>query len=416
MDPIVVVGAGAAGMLAALFARRAGRPVTLIERTRDGGRKILISGGGRCNILPSRPEPERFVTGSSRHSLRNILRSWPLGEQIAFFERELGTTLELEPETGKLFPGTRSARQVRDRLVERVRAAGVTMCFGVSVSALRPPSAEEDGWEVELEGAPPVKAVSVILACGGLSIPSTGSDGTGLRLARAMGHSIHPTYPALTPLTATPAIHAHLAGVSLDVTIRAPGTRPPFRTSGGFLFTHRGYSGPAVLDASHLATRSVSAGAERQELRVQWTTWDRAAWDSALIEGKGKLGPLLSRRMPTRVAAQLLAEAAVGAEVPLAQLDRRSRGRLVAFLADYPLPWNGHEGYRKAEVTGGGIPLSEIDPGTMESRVVRGLFLCGEMLDAFGPIGGHNFQWAWTTGRAAGLGAVATYPRRPSAV
>jgi predicted flavoprotein YhiN len=137
--PIVVVGAGAAGLLAALFCARGGRPVTLVEGTRDGGRKILISGGGRCNILPSRIEPERFVTQSSPHSLRNILRAWPLDEQRAFFERELGMRLVLEPETGKLFPETHRARDVRDRLLDRVRESGAHLAFGARVTAVRPP-------------------------------------------------------------------------------------------------------------------------------------------------------------------------------------------------------------------------------------------------------------------------------------
>lgn len=407
-----MVGAGAAGLLAALFARRAGCPVTLLERTRDGGRKILISGGGRCNILPSQVQPERFATASSPHSLRNILRSWPLDEQIAFFERELKMPLVLEAETGKLFPESHRARHVRDRLMARVREAGVTVRFGATVTGLRPPSDAQEGWAVELEGAAPMPAACVVLATGGLSVPSTGSDGTGLRMASTLGHAIHPTYPALTPLTADPPIHAHLAGIALEVVIRAPGTRPRFQTVGGFLFTHRGYSGPAVLDASHLVTRSAGPDSPRQELRVQWTAWDRPAWDRALIDGKGKATSLLSRQMPARLATQLLAEAQIPPDRTLAQLDRESRGRLLTLLTDYPLPWAGHEGYRKAEVTGGGIPLSEVDPATMQSRVRGGLFLCGEMLDAFGPIGGHNFLWAWTTGRAAGLGGASVASQR----
>jgi predicted flavoprotein YhiN len=165
------------------------------------------------------------------------------------------------------------------------------------------------------------------------------------------------------------------------------------------------------LDASHLATRTSGSEAAHQDLRVQWTEWDRTAWDRALIDGKGRVVSLLNRRMPARLAAQLLAEARIPVELAVAQLDRESRSRLVALLTDYPLPWAGNEGYRKAEVTGGGVPLSEIDPATMESRVCRRLFLCGEILDAFGPIGGHNFLWAWTTGRAAGLGAAAVLLR-----
>jgi len=180
--------------------------------------------------------------------------------------------------------------------------------------------------------------------------------------------------------------------------------------TGGFLFTHRGYSGPAVLDASHLAVRSRANGRTPQPLTVQWTSWDRAAWERALIAGRGHVETLVARRMPTRLAAQLLVEAGVPGDRSAARLDRDSRRRLVALLSEYPLPWTGDEGFKKAEVTGGGVSLAEIDPRTMESRRHPGLYLCGEMLDAFGPIGGHNFQWAWATGRAAGT-AVSARPR-----
>jgi predicted Rossmann fold flavoprotein len=404
--PVVVVGAGAAGLLAALFAARAGASVVLVERTKDGGRKILISGGGRCNILPSRAAPERFVTASSPHSLRNILRSWPLADQCAFLEDALGQPLVLEAESGKWFPASHRARDVRDALVTRVREAGARVWFDATVTGLVAPATADGAWTVELRGAPPLAGGAVVLATGGLSVPATGSDGLGLAIARALGHTVHATYPALTPLTAVPTVHAHLAGVSLDVTIRAPGARPRFETSGGFLFTHRGYSGPAVLDASHLAVRSRLAGT-RAALTVQWCARDAAAWEQTFRGGRGHVGTAVARALPQRLAEQLLGEAAVSRDRPIAQLDRDARRRLVTLLSAYPLPWTGDEGYRKAEVTGGGVALGEVDPRTLESRRCPGLFLCGEMLDAFGPIGGHNFQWAWATGRAAGRGAAA---------
>jgi predicted Rossmann fold flavoprotein len=405
--PIAVIGAGAAGLLAALFAARAGRPVILIERTRDGGRKILISGGGRCNILPSEVRPERYVTDSSPNALRKILKSWPLAEQTTFFERELAMRLVLEPESGKLFPETQRARDVRDRLLARVREAGARVWCGARAVAVRPPDATGGSWTVELEGAPAVAAAAVVLATGGLSVPTTGSDGTGLAVARALGHAVHATYPALTPLLAQPPVHAHLAGVSLVVTIRAPAARPKFSTTGGFLFTHRGYSGPAVLDASHLAVRAPVEGPGRQVLAVQWTSHGREAWERMLVSGRGNVSTIVAGAMPARLAEQLLTEAGVPADCRAAQLDRTARRKLAGVLTEYPLPWTGNEGYRKAEVTGGGVALGEVDPATMESRRQPGLFLCGELLDAFGPIGGHNFVWAWVTGRAAGMGAAA---------
>lgn len=403
--PIVVVGAGAAGLLAAISAAGAagGRRVLLMERTRDGGRKILVSGGGRCNVLPSRLEPARFVTDSSPNTLRKILLSWPLAEQRRFFEEEVGLELVLEPETGKLFPASNSARQVRDGLVALARRRGVEIRFEVLVERLTP---RPDGsWSIGVGGGGEILAGSVLLATGGKSLPGTGSDGLGFELVRGLGHTVHPTYPALTPLTAEPPRHAALAGVSLDVTITAPGPGKGFTTRGGFLFTHRGYSGPSVLDVSHLAVRSLLNGGARQPLLVQWTDLDTAAWDQALREGSGAVAGPLRRHLPDRLAEALLAEAGVESARPLHQLRREERLRLVELLTRYPLPWTGDEGYRKAEVTGGGVPLSEVDPRTLESRIRPGLFLCGEILDAFGPIGGHNFAWAWATGRAAGLAA-----------
>jgi predicted Rossmann fold flavoprotein len=243
----------------------------------------------------------------------------------------------------------------------------------------------------------------VVLATGGLSVPKTGSDGTGLRLVRELGHTVHPTYPALTPLTADPPRHAALAGVSREVTLVAPLPRGAFVTHGGFLFTHRGYSGPSVLNISHLAVRS--AGGEHQPILVQWTDLDAAAWERSLQERSGTVSSLIRRQLPDRLADQLIAEASVDPHRSLAQLRREERARLVTVLARYPLPWTGDEGYKKAEVTGGGVALSELHPATLESRLHPGLFLCGEILDAFGPIGGYNFAWAWATGRAAGRAA-----------
>ncbi len=413
---LVVVGAGAAGLMAAIAAGEDGTRGTLVvERSRDGGRKILISGGGRCNVLPSRLSPRQYLTESSPHSLRKLLLSWPLAEQRAYFEGPLGIPLALEAETGKLFPVSGRARDVRDALVERARALGAEFHFERSVEGLTL-DAEADEWILETTPGGPVRARTVILTTGGLSVPATGSDGTGLRLVETLGHSIHDLYPALTPLVSADAPHADLAGVSLEVTLVAPGVRGAPEARGGFLFTHRGYSGPAVLDLSHLAVRS--AHRERREaLHVRWTHEDQAAWDRRLAaagQSEGASTPvsaLLRRALPQRLADRMMKEAGVEGSVALARLRREDRGALAGVLGAYPLPWTGDEGYRKAEVTGGGVSLAEVDPRSLESRVQPGLFLAGEILDAFGPIGGYNFAWAWATGRMAGRGAAARVSR-----
>ncbi|HSK18350.1 MAG TPA: aminoacetone oxidase family FAD-binding enzyme [Longimicrobiales bacterium] len=402
--PIVVIGAGAAGLMAAIFAATSERRVVLLERTRDGGRKIIISGGGRCNVLPSRLSPRQFTTASSPNTMRNMLLSWPLPSQQRFFEHDLRVPLVLEQASGKLFPASNRARDVRDALVGEARRRGVDIRFDSIVRDIATTGLHQ--WRIVMEDGALVQATSVIVATGGLSVPATGSDGAGLRILERLGHSIHETYPALTPLTSEPPRHAALAGVSLNVTLSARQAKGVFETEGGFLFTHRGYSGPAVLDISHIAVRSRLAGQPRQIL-VQWTELNADAWDALLREGgAGQIGTLVRRHLPVRLADVLINEAGVDSQRTLAELRKEERSSLVTTLARYPLPWTGDEGYRKAEVTGGGVALGELDPRTLESRKHHGLFVCGEALDAFGPIGGYNFAWAWATGRLAGLGAA----------
>jgi predicted Rossmann fold flavoprotein len=393
--------------MAAIHAAEAGARVLLLERTKDGGRKILISGGGRCNILPARLEENRFVTDSSPNTLRKILRSWPLPEQIAFFERELRLTLVEETESAKLFPESNRARDVRDGLLAVARRRGVEVRPETLVTGFVPAS---PGWRLEIENGEPITADSVIVATGGLSVPATGSDGRGLAVLSRLGHTVHSTYAALTPITADPAPFAELAGVSLNVTISAKTALRRSSATGGFLFTHRGYSGPSVLDVSHVLVRARADKAEGGTLTVQWTVLGADEWEAALKpEGTRSVGGVVRRQLPDRLADALMAAAEVDPTRTLAQLRREERRRLIAMLVRGPLPWSGDEGYKKAEVTGGGVSLGEIDPRTMESRRHPGLFIAGEALDAFGPIGGYNFYWAWATGKLAGQGAA----RRP---
>lgn len=399
--------------MAAIFAA-ARASVSVLERTSDGGRKILISGGGRCNILPKAIAPERFVTDSSPHLLRRMLRSWPLAGQREFFERELQMPLRLEEETAKLFPASNRAADVRDGLVGLARARGVEFLFDTSLTGLAPTST---GWRLETSRGE-IDAGAVVLATGGLSVPKTGSDGTGIRLAEQAGHVVHDLYPALTPLVAESGAHAALSGVSLTVRLRAKWRGKSTEATGGFLFTHRGYSGPAVLDISHVAVRSRMNGVGDAEgsaaeapavVRVAWSPRSADDWQREIAAAPGPVVTTLARELPRRLAQQLLVEAGIPPDRRGAELRRGERIALLDALTSFILPWTGDEGYRKAEVTGGGIALDEVDPHTLESRRHPGLFLCGEMLDAFGPIGGHNFSWAWATGRAAGLGAAQQY-------
>jgi predicted Rossmann fold flavoprotein len=408
--------------MAAIFAASEGAEVLLLERTKDGGRKILISGGGRCNILPASVDEARFVSDSSPRTLRNIVRSWPLREQIAFFERDAGIPLMEETESAKLFPKSESARDVRDKLLDLARARGVKLVTGVLATGVEPAATD---WRITQHDGPPFLADAVIIATGGLSVPSTGSDGSGLSFVERLGHTINRTYAALTPLTTTallkagstseaaPTAFAKLAGISLPVTLTARAGELSATASGGFLFTHNGYSGPAVLDVSHVAVRSREEAEIDAPARivVRWTRLDERDWEATLRPvGARTVSNAVSAHLPDRLADALVELSGVDLRRKLSQLTRDERARLIVTLTRGELPWTGDEGYRKAEVTGGGVRLSEIDPRTLESKLHAGLFLCGELLDAFGPIGGYNFLWAWATGRAAGIGAAKTSP------
>jgi hypothetical protein len=383
-------------LVAAIFAASAGARVTLIERTKDGGRKILISGGGRCNVLPSVLAPERFVTDSPTHLLRGMLRAWPLHEQRAFFEDDLQIPLALEEESGKLFPRSNKAKDVRDALVGFARSQGVEIQFETTLTDF---NASTTGFALTTSKGD-LQVDRVIVATGGLSVPATGSDGTGLDIARRLGHRMIDTYPALTPLFGKDEAHTSLSGVSLDVRLRAKLGSKVTETFGGFLFTHRGYSGPSVLDISHLTARG-----ERPTIRATWSVRTAAEWTKDFEAPSATVLTILARFIPARLAEHLMIGIGIPDDRRTSSLKRSERLALIDALTGYPLPWSGNEGYKKAEVTGGGVALDEVDPKTLESKRVPGLYLCGEMLDAFGPIGGHNFAWAWATGRAAGLAA-----------
>src|SRR5689334_15310411 len=287
--PVVVVGAGAAGVMAAIHAAGPGRRVVLLERTRDGGRKILISGGGRCNVLPSILSPERFVTDSPTHLLRGMLRAWPLHEQRAFFERDLQIPLALEEESGKLFPRSNKAKDVRDGLVAFARSKGVEIRFDTTLTDVR----TEGGTFTLATSQGDVVCDRVIVATGGLSVPATGSDGTGLDIARRLGHRMIDTYPALTPLLGSDESHASLSGVSLDVRLRAKVGSKITETFGGFLFTHRGYSGPSVLDISHLTARG-----GHPTIRATWSVRTPAEWTTDFEAKSASVLTILSRYIP----------------------------------------------------------------------------------------------------------------------
>ncbi|MGH9457051.1 MAG: NAD(P)/FAD-dependent oxidoreductase [Thermoanaerobaculia bacterium] len=404
---VAVVGAGAAGLMAAIAAARESggraRVVALDGATRIGA-KILISGGGRCNVTHERVEPEDF-NGSSRNAVAKILRTFTVPQTIAFF-RDIGVALKRE-ETGKLFPVTDRARTVLDALLGTAAEAGAEVRPGWRVDAVR---ATEDGFV--LEGARgTLGARRVVLATGGRSVPKTGSDGAGYDVARAFGHSIVAPFPALVPLV-LPSDHwmTSLRGTSAEVEIRVP---PKTTIRGAMLFTHFGVSGPAVLDASR---HWIAAGRNGDVVASLLPGVAPESLDAEIVatsQARPRLeaGHLFRDRLPERLA-EAIVEHGAGEDprMPLARLSREARRRIVAAVLALPIPAVRERGWDFAEVTAGGVPLAELRLATMESRLQAGLYLCGEILDVDGRIGGFNFQWAWASGRLAG-GAAARYSK-----
>ena len=401
--PVAIIGAGAAGLVAAIFAAREGVPTVLLEGSEKIGTKILISGGGRCNVLPGSFDEQAFFTEGSRNVLRRLFRTWPHAAIRSWFEEELGVALKLETDSGKLFPVSDKARTVRDALVKACGDAGVDLRTGWRVDALEAPDAS-GLWTVHAadEQHAPLRASAVVLATGGQSVPKTGSDGHGYSMARALGHSTLPVYPALVPLRHEEADLLALSGVALPICWSAwKDGKCLERGERAALLTHQGMSGPAILDASHWVIR------DGAELRIGWGGHDRDAWVSLLHASSARtLGSFLQEHLPKRLVQTLLERAAVSDQQNLAQFTREARDRLLTVLGDFALPVTGDRGFAVAEVTGGGIPLREVRPSTLESREQESLYLCGEILDCIGRIGGHNFLWAWVTGRLAGTQAA----------
>lgn len=388
-------------MTAAYHAARAGQDVVLVDSRRVPGEKILLSGGGRCNVLPIESDPHGYATSSSPNTLRKIVQSWPLAEVRKFLEVELGVRLVEQKRTGKVFPATGGGEDVRERFLAALRRKGVRIVTRAKVVEIRP----SERRRVMLESGAGIVADQVVLATGGLSYPRTGSDGSGLRIAAALGHRVVPTYPALVPLRNGRFEHTALAGVSLPVRLEVGAGRTKAVGVGDFLFTHVGYSGPVVLNMSHHVTRVLAAG-ERLAVRVAWLDRTEADWLDVLSRGRGTLRGILKQDLPDRLVDKLLDELDLW-DAPAEPMSRETRARVLAALTAYPLPWVDSCGYREAEATGGGIPLSDVDPKTLQSRIVPCLHFAGEILDAVGPLGGHNFLWAFATGRLAGEGAAA---------
>ena len=408
---ILIVGAGAAGLTGAIAAAQAltraqiDGNVLLLDGARHIGAKILVSGGGRCNVTHDVVTPKDFF--GNRNIIRNVLAAFPVERTIAWFT-SLGVELKREP-TGKLFPVTNKARTVLQALLDSARHAGVTICTDHRVDAI---SHTNTGFLVQHSHGI-THASRVMLATGGQSLPRSGSDGFGFQLAHKLGHQISSTAPALVPLVLDRSMfQATLSGLSHDVELTTlVDKREVDRRTGSLLWTHVGISGPVVLDASRFWTLATKRGAvvEMYGNFVPGQSADALrAWFVAQSaqHPRRSLVRTLSSLVPDRFAESLCRHQACESQTAVAQVPRPHRDRVLNALTHFHFPIIGDRGWNVAEVTAGGVPLEEINYRTMESKLVAGLYLLGEMLDCDGRIGGFNFQWAWTTGWLAGESVV----------
>lgn len=460
---MLVIGGGAAGMTAALAARGAlasdgaerepgpGAPdVVVLTNEPRLGLKILVSGGGRCNVTNELVDEHDYLTGAP-HLLRGVLRAFPPASVRALFTSR-GCPLYAEP-LGKLFPVSDDAQQVLGVLHRALERAGVPLIAPAEAARLEPPAPPRGPWRVHLSDGRVWTAPRVVLATGGRSLPKTGSRGFGYEVLAGLGHALEPTLPALTPLLLDP--HGPLGGLAgltvplvLSLVPRqatpeqlaGARLRPLARAAGSVLVTHKGASGPAALDVSAACGRAL-AGREPVALRADaWSLSGPAgpwapflgqpkppgaslrpgdaprpptreaflAEAAPLLAERGRsLGHALAPRVPRSLLVQLLRRAEVDPGRPIKQLDGPAWTRVHLALTQVDLGLTGTDGYAKAEVTAGGVLLSELARGTLESRRHPGLHCCGEVVDVTGRLGGFNFQWAWASGWQAGMGAAA---------
>lgn len=406
---VAIVGAGAAGLATAIFAARADASLRIIalDGARKLGAKILVSGGGRCNVTNVRVDEADFF-GGNRTVVRRILNALPVEQTIAFFN-EIGVDLH-EESFGKLFPDSNSARTVLNALVREAERLNVMLQTDSRVTAIArtQDDAQTPIFDLHFDDDRMVRARRIVLATGGRSLPKTGSDGHGYELARSLGHTITPTTPALAPLVLEGDLHASLSGIAQDVeiTLRRIGEKP-FRVRGPMLWTHFGISGPAALDLSrhwHRARLEKQSPQATANLLPNRTPEQLSNELVALAahQGRTRITAWLSEYMPARVAESLCRRAGIAADQTASQLSRDQRRQFIETVTALPLTIRDSRGFAYAEVTAGGVPLTEIDPSTMQSRVCPGLFFVGEILDVDGRLGGFNFQWAWCTAAQAG--------------
>lgn len=411
MAKVIVVGGGAAGLLAGIAAAQNGAQTTIIEKMRRPGKKMLITGKGRCNITNNCDLQEiiKNIPGNGRF-LNSALRRFTNQDIVQLLE-DNGLPTKVE-RGGRVFPVSDKAVDVVDTLVKIFNDYGGRLLLDTKVKSIAAEFGKIKG--VVTEDGQRFEADAVILAAGGSSYPGTGSDGSGVKLAKAVGHSIVPLKPCLVPLENDSPYIPDLQGLSLrniEGTVYADGKKIGSEF-GEMLFTHFGVSGPIILSLSKCVAEAIAAGAQDIELHIDLKpALDKDKLDARLQRdfvqySRKQMANGMKDLLPQRLIAPVLDEAFIDEEKFVNQLSRAERQRLVDVLKAFVVPITGTRPLAEAIVTAGGVSLKEIDPKTMESKLVKGLFIAGEVMDIDGYTGGYNLQAAFSTGYAAGTFAA----------
>jgi predicted Rossmann fold flavoprotein len=414
---VIVVGGGAAGMLAAGSAAERGARVLLLERNARFGRKLAITGDGRCN-LTNTDDRDGFIRsfGANGRFLYRAFDSFSNRDLIAFFDG-LGVATE-EEEGGRIFPANGGAERVVGALERYMNRHGVAVRLGARAGRIAVDAASGAVAGVALEGRETtIGAANAILATGGLSYPATGSTGDGYAMAKALGHTIVPPRPALVPLETVESFPKDLQGVSLaGVVVTAMSGRKRIASeSGDLIFTHYGISGPAVLSLSGIVVERLDRGEEVSVSIDLQPALDEAGVDELLARelasSGGKLvGTAVRSLVPKALVPILLRAGGIPEGKRCGQIAGAERRRLAGALSDFRMTVKRPRPIAEAIVTRGGIDLKEVDPRTMESKKVKGLFFCGEILDIDGRTGGYNLQAAFSTARLAAANVLTSRP------